>query len=96
MKKTASLVSLVLALFAVGCTTTHPGIASGAGTANAIRGELTCSYLFGAFPIGDVPAEFTIAEAAKQANIKHIATVDYSEKGIPGIYVTRTIIITGN
>lgn len=96
MKKTAIIVSLVLAMFMVGCTTTTPGTASGAGTANAIRGELSCTYLFGCFPIGDVPAEFTIAEAAKKANIKHIATVDYAAKGIPGIYLTRTIIITGN
>ncbi len=95
MKKTAILVSLALALFAVGCTSTHPGIASGAGTANARRGELSCSYLFGAFPLGG-PEEFTIAEAAKQAGITHIATVDYKESGFPGIYVTRTIIITGN
>ena len=95
MKKTAILVSLVLAVLAVGCTTFRPGIASGAGTANAIRGELSCGYLFGVFPMDDI-AEFTIAEAAKQANIKHVATVDYQEKGIPGLFIKRTIIITGN
>ena len=95
MKKTAILVSLVLAVLAVGCTSFMPVAASGAGTANARRGELSCAYLFGVIPLGG-DTEFTIAEAAKQANITHIATVDFQEKGLPGLYVTRTIIITGN
>ncbi|MDE5581053.1 MAG: TRL-like family protein [Treponemataceae bacterium] len=96
MKKTAVIVSLLLAAFVVGCTTTSPGLASGAGTANAIHGELSCNYLFGIFPMGKDKPEFTIANAAEQANIKHIATVDFKKKSILGVWVTRTIMITGN
>lgn len=96
MKKAAILVLLVLAVIAVGCTSVSPGLASGAGTANAIHGELSCNYLFGVFPMGENKGKFTIAETAEQANIKHIATVDYKKKSILGIWVTRTIMITGN
>lgn len=95
MKKTAILVSLVLALFAAGCTSTAPGLASGAGTANAMSGEFSCNFLFGLFPMGK-DKEFTIAHTAELSNIKHIATVDYKRKSILGVWVTRTIMITGN
>ena len=92
MKFSKFLIVIAAALLLASCTSVMP-VAVGPGVVGEKRGTATGVWLFGLLPIG---CNMGAAEAAKDGNIKRIATVDMRTTNVLGIVVVQTCIVTGD
>jgi hypothetical protein len=92
MKFTKVLIALAAALMFASCTSVMP-VAVGPGVVGEKKGTATGIWLFGVLPLGVNNGSY---QAAKDGNIKRIATVDVRTTNILGVVVVQTTIVTGD